>query len=274
MTLRGNSFSTRRVSHIHFVGGEKGGVGKSVFARVLAQWFIDRSVPFAAIDADLSHGALQRYYEEFTQALDLNAVEAADQIMDRALGGNRQVLVDLPSQSTRALWAWFSGANVLEFARDMGVGMSFWHVTDGGFASLSEVARALQTFGGQFRHFVVKNHGRSKDFSQFDASEASATLSALGGHVIELPELEPGAMYKIDRFGSSFWAAIHRADGEAALKPLERQRVKLWLGRCYTELERSEADRGASGHVRVDSAQAEPVQVAPVQVAPVQADNG
>ena len=55
------------MSHIHFVGGEKGGVGKSVLARLLAQWFIDRSTPFAAVDGDLSHGALVRMYADYSQ---------------------------------------------------------------------------------------------------------------------------------------------------------------------------------------------------------------
>lgn len=54
----GVPFSTGSMSHIHFVGGEKGGVGKSVVARLLAQRFIDRSVAFAAIDGDRSSGAL------------------------------------------------------------------------------------------------------------------------------------------------------------------------------------------------------------------------
>ena len=31
------------MSRIHFVGGEKGGVGKSVVARLLAQYYIDES---------------------------------------------------------------------------------------------------------------------------------------------------------------------------------------------------------------------------------------
>jgi hypothetical protein len=43
-------------------------------------------------------------------------------------------------------------------------------------------------------------------------------------------------MYRIDRFGLSFWAAIHRSDGDATLRPLERQRVKLWLEKCYEAL--------------------------------------
>lgn len=228
----------RAVSHIHFIGGEKGGVGKSVFARVLAQWFIDRALPFAAIDADLSHGALVRYYADYTQSIDLGSVEHADQIMDRALGSERRVLVDLPAQSARSLLGWLEEAAVLAFSRDMGVGLSFWQVTDGGFASLNEIERALSHLKGDVKHYVVKNHGRSKDFGQWEESKAKALLEELGGKTIELPELEAGAMYKVDRFGKSFWAAIHHNDGEHTLKPLERQRVKLWLERAHAEIER------------------------------------
>lgn len=42
-------------------------------------------------------------------------------------------------------------------------------------------------------------------------------------------------MYKIDSAGLSFWAGAHAAHGEGALKPLERERVKLWLNRCYSQ---------------------------------------
>ena len=119
------------MSHIHFVGGEKGGVGKSVTARLLAQWFIDRGHSFAAIDADQSHGVLLRFYAEYTRPVDLTQQDSADQIMDRALGADRQVLVDLPGQSIRPLHAWLTGADILQFAQEMGVGFSFWHVRRG-----------------------------------------------------------------------------------------------------------------------------------------------
>jgi hypothetical protein len=224
------------VSHIHFIGGEKGGVGKSVVARLLAQWFVDRSLPFAGVDADLSHGALVRSYADFTQVVDLSEPSSADQIIDRALGADRRVLIDLPAQSARALSAWLAGANVLSFAKEMGIRLSFWHVSDGGFASVAEIEKALDLFGDQLEHKVVKNLGRSKDFAQFDESNAKRRLDQLGGRTIELPELDAAAMYKVDRLGSSFWAAIHSADGEG-LKPLDRQRVRLWLERCYGQLE-------------------------------------
>jgi hypothetical protein len=225
------------VSHIHFIGGEKGGVGKSVVARLLAQRFVDRSLPFAALDADRSSGALLRYYGDYTQPIDLRDLESADQIMDRALGADRRVLVDLPAQSARELWSWLSGANVLEFAREMGVRLSLWQVSDGGFASLSAVEQGVTLFGDRVQHFLVRNHGRGRDFSQLDASAGFRRLTELSANVFELPELEPNAMYAIDRFGSSFWAAIHRTEGEEALKPLDRQRVRLWLERCYAGLD-------------------------------------
>jgi len=228
--------STRFVSHIHFVGGEKGGVGKSVVARLLAQWFIDRSLPFAAVDGDLSHGALVRMYADYSQSVDLTDPSSADQIIDRALGADRRVLIDLPAQSIRSLWTWLSEANVFAFAKETGIRMSFWHVSDGGFASVGEIERALSLFGDRFEHKVVKNLGRSKNFTQFEESSAKRHLDQLGGRTIELPELDAQAMYKVDRLGSSFWGAIH-SSGDEGLKPLERQRVRLWLERCYGQLE-------------------------------------
>jgi hypothetical protein len=224
------------VSHIHFVGGEKGGVGKSVVARLLAQWFVDKSIPFAAIDGDPTNGSLTRFYREFTQQIDLSRPESADEIVDRALGAERQVLVDLPAQSAKQLWAWFAGANVLGFAREMGIGVTFWHVSDGGYASVTEIERGLTLFADRVQHVVVKNYGRSKDFTQLDESAARQKLDELSGKVLELPELETSAMYKIDRAGVSFWAAVNHSEGDTALKPLERQRVKLWLERSFEQL--------------------------------------
>ena len=227
-----------RVSQIHFIGGEKGGVGKSVMARVLAQYWIDRNVPFAGVDADLSHGALVRHYGDFSHFVDLSSNDSADQILDRALGADRRVLVDLPAQSTKSLDAWLSGANVLGLARELGAPITFWYVSDGGYASVTQIEKSLDLYGDRVAHVLVRNHARSKDFSQLDSSAAMQKLAALSGPVLDLPELDPSAMYKLDGRGSSFWAGGHATEGEIALKPLERERVKLWLSRAYAELDK------------------------------------
>ncbi|MDH3530768.1 MAG: mobilization protein, partial [Acidobacteriota bacterium] len=43
------------MSAVHFIGGEKGGVGKSVISRLFAQYHVDRGKPFVILDSDLSH---------------------------------------------------------------------------------------------------------------------------------------------------------------------------------------------------------------------------
>ena len=208
-------------------------MGKSVLSRVLAQYFIDHQLPFAGADADTSHGALLRYYSDYTQAVDLEQFESSDQIMDRALGAERDVLVDLPAQSARLLKRWLESGDVVDFAREMGVGLTFWHVTDGGYDSVRELESVLSAFEGSLSFVVAKNYGRSPDFSQFDESRAIDALAARGGRVVSLPALDPATMYKIDRNGASFWAAIHSIDPDLVLRPMERQRVKLWLTEAY-----------------------------------------
>jgi hypothetical protein len=227
------------VSNIYLVGGEKGGVGKSVCARALAQWCVDRQLPFAAIDCDVTQQSLARSYGEFTQVIDLGHTESADQIVDRALGAERRVVVDLPAQSSRLLEAWLDGAKVLEFAQQLGVQVTFLHVTDGGAASVRELERSLEHIGNRAKHVLVKNQGRGHDFAQLDESSAHERLRKLGSPDISLPALEPTAMYKVDRHGLSFWAASQALEGEQALGPLERRRVQLWLEKCYSEFDRA-----------------------------------
>ena len=66
--------------NIHFIGGEKGGVGKSVVARLLAQYWIDREQLWKGYDGDLSHGALLRHYSDYADPLDIERLEDLDQL--------------------------------------------------------------------------------------------------------------------------------------------------------------------------------------------------
>ena len=50
---------------LNFIGGEKGGVGKSVASRLLAQYFIDKGHPFTGFDTDRSHTSFTRFYADY-----------------------------------------------------------------------------------------------------------------------------------------------------------------------------------------------------------------
>jgi hypothetical protein len=224
------------MSTIHFVGGEKGGVGKSVVARLCAQYCIDRAIPFAAVDADGSHGALLRFYAEYTRPVDLTDPESADQILGLATEEERRVVVDLPAQSARLLGAWLDEGGIFELAAESGVKIVFWHVIDDGKDALITLGRLLARYGDRARYCVVKNAGRGTAFTLFEQSDTRAEVERLGAAVLELPELSPSVMQKIDRWDASFWAAVHGTVGPETFNRIERQRVKVWLGGAFDQI--------------------------------------
>ena len=227
------------MSTIHFIGGEKGGVGKSVVARLVAQYCIDKAIAFTAIDADASHGALLRYYGDYTKAVDLYRPESVDLVLELATAEERRVVVDLPAQSDRALSAWIAEAGIFELARESGVRIVLWHVMDDGKDSISTLDRLLEKHGTAPRYCIVKNLGRGEDFSLFDSSGARNRALALGATILELPALQEAAMRKIDRFDASFWAAIHNPSlGGDAFTRIDRQRIKVWLQTTFDMLAR------------------------------------
>jgi hypothetical protein len=229
------------MSTIHFIGGEKGGVGKSVVARLCAQYCIDRGIPFVAADADGSHGALLRFYADYTRPVDLSEFESADAIVGlatEAAAPDRKVIVDLPAQSDRLVAAWINEAGILDLAAESGVGVVFWHVIDDGKDALTTLDRLLARYGDKARYCIVKNLGRGRDFSLFDRSATRTTADRLGAGVIELPELHAAAMQKIDRLDASFWAAVHGSTtvGADDFTRMDRQRIKVWLQASFDQL--------------------------------------
>jgi len=84
---------------------------------------------------------------------------------------------------------------------------------------------------------VVRNFGRARDFRQLENSPAFRRLSELGGALLDPSELDPATRFAVDESGASLWSAAHREEGDGALRPMERQRVRRWLAQCYGAVE-------------------------------------
>jgi hypothetical protein len=224
---------------IHFVGGEKGGVGKSVLARLLAQYYIDHDTPFKAFDGDLSHGALMRYYAEYAEPVDIARFESADRIAESAAESASDVIVDLAAQASRPLDRWMNETGLVELGDELGVSIVLWHVMDDGSDAVRLLGETLSAYGEGPDYVLVRNLGRGSDFSLFDDSDEKSMAEGFGAKIMDLPALHPATMRKIDRSGASLWAAANNknlANG-ASLGLLERQRVKIWLKKAYAELD-------------------------------------
>lgn len=227
------------MSELHLIGGEKGGVGKSVVARLLAQYFLDHAKTFTGFDTDRSHGALLRHYAEFAQPIEISRIEDLDRMFETCLPSDARVLVDLAAQTERDLLQWLDSGEVLEVAREQGVRLVLWHVMDDGKDSLVLLSRLLQRYAERANYVVVLNKGRGENFAQFHESEAATRVGQLGAPLIELPALHKATMRAIDRLDKSFWSAIHHQNGtDTSLGFMERQRVKVWLRQAYSEFQR------------------------------------
>lgn len=226
------------MSYIHFIGGEKGGVGKSLVARVLAQYFVDRNIPFTGFDTDKSHGALLRFYADFAAPAVLDRHDSLDPIIEHALEDpQRRVLVDLAAQTQQSVGKWLDDAEVIELAQEHGLTLTWWHVMDAGRDSVDLLRQWLDQFGGRIKLVIVLNEVRGDRFEILEASGELARAKALGASVISLRRLPDTTMQKIDQHGVSFWAAVNHPDRAASgLGLLERQRVKVWLNRAYGEM--------------------------------------
>ena len=230
------------MASLNFIGGEKGGVGKSVTARVLAQYYIDKRRPFTGFDTDRSHTSFTRFYADYASPVIVDTYEGLDLIASvfeepPVEGMRKSVIVDLAAQTAAPLSRWIRDSDVLSLLAEMGVTVNFWHLADAGKDSVDLLDRLVNTYGAGPNYFVVKNQGRGSDFSQLEDSAALKKAVALGGHVITLGQLHEASMRKIDRQNASFWAAIHTTSGPDALGMLERQRVKTWLRGTYATLD-------------------------------------
>ena len=227
------------MSSLNFIGGEKGGVGKSVAARVLAQYFIDQERPFTGFDTDRSHTSFTRFYADYASPVIVDSYEGLDLIANvfeeiPSEGVQQSVIVDLAAQTAAPLTRWIKDSDLFSVLAEMGITVNFWHVADAGKDSVDLLGRLINTFGGAPNYIVVKNQGRGSDFSQLEESQALEKALTLGARVITLAQLHEASMRKIDRQNASFWAALNNRSGPDTLGLLERQRVKNWLKNTYS----------------------------------------
>lgn len=225
------------MGRIHFIGGEKGGVGKSMTARLLAQYLIDRERIFIGFDMDESHATLSRFYQEYTSPVSVDDWSSLDHMIEVAEQNPQlELIVDLAAQTAPRLERWINDCDALEIFQQLGVTPYLWHVMDDGVDSMNLMARTLDTYGQDFLHFViVQNMGRAEDFSHFSQSSMFRQASKRLTHFVTLPRLDAKLAQKIDFSNLSFWAA---ANSLQSIGLVERKRVKVWLQRNYEQFDR------------------------------------
>jgi hypothetical protein len=222
------------MTQIHLIGGEKGGVGKSMVSRLLAQYFIDNGIAFTGFDADRSHGALLRFYSDFASPVRVDQYESLDAIVEAATSQpERRILVDLAAQTGELLTRWMDESQLLSVAPELNLQIRYWHVMDSGRDSVDLLRELFERYQARLNYVLVHNQLRGSDFRIFSESGLAARAQEYSAPVIAIARLDERTMLKIDAASSSFWAATQDSDDPGGLGVLERQRVKSWLHSAY-----------------------------------------
>jgi hypothetical protein len=228
------------MANIHLIGGEKGGVGKSLVARLVAQYFIDQSIPFLGFDSDRSHGALLRFYAGYASPVVVDQYDSLDAIVEAATEQpERRILVDLAAQTQQSVTNWMDESQLLDLAPELGLHIRYWHVMDTGKDSVDLLHRLLDRYEQRLNYVIVQNQLRGEEFGILRQSGQLERARGWGAEVITVKRLQEATVTKIDANSSSFWAASQSDEKSGArLGLLERQRLRNWLKSAYSEIAR------------------------------------
>lgn len=220
-------------------GGEKGGVGKSVFTKTLVQYCIDKDYPFNLFETDRSNPDVMRTYGKtvpckvaiFSEGAKYE--DSANIIYNKAT--EESVIVNLPAQIFTPFRNWIEDNELFQIAPDDGVKFVMFFVSDGGYDSLKLFQRSLLSFGENMQHIFVKNYGRSDDWEAFDGDEEIQQLiSEYDVSVIDFPKfIGSKTRNQIDSLSLTFGEARSYKE----FTSIARQRVKKFLREAYQSFE-------------------------------------
>jgi hypothetical protein len=223
---------------IHFIDGEKGGVGKSLFARVMVQYCIDRQLPYVLVEADRSNPDVGEIYHEGCERAIFSEAERkaydADRIFDLAI--KTPVIVNLPAQVFPAVTDWIERNGVLEMGTQHGVSICKWFICTGGYDSVQLFIQSLKQFDGRVQHVFVRNWGLCDDWSHLeDREELQQLLAKQKVPVLDFPKFSYRERDHLDAKRMSFSAG--RESGELGV--LGKQRLHTFLKSAYQAIDQA-----------------------------------
>jgi hypothetical protein len=248
------------------VGGQKGGVGKSTFARILLDSLRRRGRSVAAFDGDGAVGHLLQYYGEKhngklaskqnsligVESYDLRHQRDRERLLE-SLHVNASVLLhDLPAGALNSITEAVdvtgkSAIALVDAARQMGYATAVVIVINTDKASAKAVEATMKAFGDKAQYVVVKNLNGCTldDFIIYDGFEdatgrrigGSARLAAHAAKARELvmPEIFRTTSVKIDIWSLRFRDAVN----DPHMHIQDRTRISQWMSLMDAEIDKA-----------------------------------
>ena len=204
----------RQIKRIIMVTADKGGTGKSTFARILAHVLIKRQIKTLAYDADLRNSQLCRHYDgafpDGVRTVNLSMGEDINALLDSLAEDYPVILLDLPAGIGELIELLETRLTLSQVAKENGYRLTFATVLNRGLDCINSLRSLIDAFGDEADHVVVKNlhFGSAEKFKRFDSSKTKNTLEAMGTQVITMPDLDDDVVDKLDEKSLTYADAL------------------------------------------------------------------
>lgn len=252
-TSESESRMAKTKKHVALIASEKGGVGKSVFARGLVDLLRSSGTTLAAYDADGGVGALVRVLgsrddtgrvqdeQKATEGVGYYNIRAEgdrNALLDCIASGESLIVHDLAGGSlqdlSRIVDAGEGIGGLLAAFAEHGYRVTVFHVLSSDIGSAQSVARWIDLAGDEVDHIAVINRKYSAHpywfgFTAGDGinkgGKTRDKLIEMGGVEIDLPAIPDGTFAKLDAENIPFSAA----NGARVLTITERAHISKFI---------------------------------------------
>lgn len=209
---------------IYFVGGEKGGVGKSFFTRCMLDYFIARGWKneFALIEADPTMNDVSSVYDKGCEKVIFSDNKFGDDepniIIDKA--ADTTVIVNLPSNVSRQFDEWSQKIGLLSPETKEYCDITYFFVTDGCHQSIQQFLTFVDKYPSkELSVCLIFNGGRLTSGGSFFYLEEHADLmKAIKTHkipVLQIPVLASSVQFQSDSKQMTYRELYEKADRHA-----------------------------------------------------------
>jgi len=236
-TNHSQDFTPGAVRRLVIAHGEKGGVGKTTIARVLADYLVARKLAFRAYDGEGVTGQLMRFHPEQTLPIEFTDAAGISPVLDHLMdGGNAHLaLVDLGARAGNDLKSWLYRGGVLEESAAGRLGVTVVYVLGGAVDSVGHLKECLAALGKDVKYLIVKNMGVASHFTVYEQSHIRQELLSAGAQEMVLPALDTTVFQSVDRASIPFSAFAESNAGNFGYT--ERRYCRTWLRECFSALD-------------------------------------
>ena len=167
---------------IHFIGGNRGNIGKSFFTTLLCHFYQACNRSFTLFDTDphkkdvlvMYQGIGDVCFDACNEIMVNHSedVSKIDRIYEEAL--NQDVIVNMPSDSHQEMLFWLTqnGLDNQSFLTESNIQIHIWYLSNGDNSSLELLKKLVEKYS-VFKTFLIRNKGIDNQWHQYEASRVA-----------------------------------------------------------------------------------------------------